>query len=313
MKHLLLIAFGAATAAVEEPRPAIALARRAYEQAQAGRYEEAAAGLREAARLAPTNPLYRSALGGVFERQGKLSEALAAFAEALRLDPANAAIRSRVESLSLDWGATLAKERRYRAGLVLARQTAARSPQLAAAHLMLGLFLTRNRQNLAAVDAYRRAFALDTHSAEASVGLGIAQFSAGLTREAQATFEAGIQAFPRDAIHRQAYGVLLVKMAESGDAPPSRAAEMLASALQIDGKLAEAHYQLGSLALARGDAAPALTHFDTAAKNGQDDARLHYAASRALRRLGRDAEAETRLEVFRSRKATEESAREPLP
>ena len=312
MKHFLLIAIWAFAAATEEPQ-AITLARRAYEQARAGQYEEAAAGLREAARLAPTNPLYRSALGGVFERQGKLSEAVAAFAEALRLDPANAGIRSHVESLSLDWGATLARERRYRAGLVLARQTAARSPQLAPAHLMLGLFLARNRQNLAAVDAYRRALALDPHSTEASVGLGIAQFSAGLTREAQATFEAGIEAFPRDAIHRQAYGVLLVKMAESGDAPPAGAAEMLASALEIDETLAEAHYQLGSLALAHGDASAAVTHFETAMKNGLDDARLHYAASRALRRLGRDADAESRLEVFRSRKATEQAASEPLP
>ncbi len=312
MKHSLLIAFWALTAATEEP-PAIKLARRAYEQTQAGQYEEAAAGLREAARLAPTNPLYRSALGGVFERQGKLGAAIVAFAEALRLDPANAAIRSRIESLSLDWGATLAKERRYRAGLLLARQTAARSPQSPSAQLMLGLFLARNQQNLAAVDAYRRALALDPQSAEASVGLGIAQAGAGLTREAQATFQAGIQAFPRDAIHRQAYGVLLVKMAESGDAPPLRAGEMLASALQIDPTLAEAHYQLGNLALAQGDAAPALTHFDTAAKNGLDDARLHYAASRALRRLGRSADADRRLEAFRSRKANEEAATEPLP
>lgn len=313
MKHSLLIAVWAATAAAEETPPAIALARRAYEQARAGQFAEAAAGLREAARLDPANPIYRTALGGVFERQGQLGEALAAFAEALRLDPANAALRSRVESLSLDWGAILAKQRRYRAGLVLARQTVARSPQSSSAHLMLGLFLARNQQNLAAVDAYRRALVLDPLSAEASVGLGIAQFSAGLTREAQATFEAGIQAFPRDAIHRQAYGVMLMKMAESGEVPPSRGAGMLASALEIDETLAEARYQLGNLALMHGDAAQALTHFDVAAKNGLDDARLHYAASRALRRLGRDADADGRLAIFRSRKVAEDSVREPLP
>ena len=313
MKSFLLVVVWAATSAAGESPQAITLARRAYEQARAGQYEEATAGLREAARIEPANPIYRTALGGVFEQQGKLGEAVAAFSEALHLDPANVAIRSRVEALSLDWGAILARQRRYRAGLILARQTVARSPQSSSANLMFGLFLARNQQNLAAVDAYRRALILDPLSAEASVGLGIAQSSAGLTREAQATFEAGIQAFPRDAAHRQAYGVLLVKMAESGDAPAARAAGMLASALQIDPALGEAHYQLGNLALAHGDAAPALTHFDTAAKNGLDDARLHYAASRALRRLGRNADADRRLEVFRSRKATEEAATEPLP
>src|SRR5678815_2376955 len=125
MKQFLLIAFLAAAA---EPPEAMKLARRAYEQAQAGQFTEAIAGLREAARLAPANPLYRSALGGVYERQGQLGDAVAAFVEALRLDPGNEKFRGKVEALSLDWGAVLAREKRYRAGLAFAQQTSARFP-----------------------------------------------------------------------------------------------------------------------------------------------------------------------------------------
>jgi tetratricopeptide (TPR) repeat protein len=277
MKQIMLIAFWAAGA--ESPE-AMKLARRAYEQVQAGQFSTAIADLREAARLAPANPLYRSALGGVYERQGQLGDAVGAFTEALRLDPRNEKFRIKLEALSLDWGAVLAREQRYRAGLAFAKETAVRFPNSSAVQIMLGLFLTRNQQNLAAVEAYRRALTLDTQSAEANIGLGIAQSNAGLTREAQATFEAGIRLFPKDPMHRQAYGVLLVKMLDP------RAAGMLESALAIDGKLAEAHYQLGNLALARGETAAALMHFEAAFTNGLDESRYRFAHARALRHAG---------------------------
>lgn len=294
-------------AAAAEPPEAMKLARRAYEQAQAGQFPEAIAGLRQAARLAPANALYRSALGGIHERQGQLEEAVAAFGEAARLDPNDQRIRAHFESVSLDWGAVLAREHRFRAGLVFARETAARFAGSARAQLMLGLFLTRNQHNLAAVDAYRRALTLDPASADASVGLGIAQSSAGMVKEALATFEAGLVLFPADAMHRQALGVLLARLAETGDAAAAeRARAMLESALAIDPKLAEAHYQLGSLALARGDARAAIVCFDAAAEQGLDDSRLHYAAARALRRAGRGGDAEARLQLFRQRKASEQ-------
>ncbi|MCC6362934.1 MAG: tetratricopeptide repeat protein [Bryobacterales bacterium] len=305
--RLVAVIFGAAAMACsQEPPEAMTLARRAYELARAGRAEEAAASLQEAARLAPGNALYRSALGGIYERQGKLEEAVAAFREAVRLDNGNAKLREHLESVSLDYGAVLAREHRYRAGLVLARQTAAQFPS-SSAYLMLGLFETRNQQNLAAVTAYRRALELNPESAEASVGLGVAQSSAGLMQDAEATFQAGLKRFPHDAMHRQAYGVLLVKLAETGAAKRSRAVEMLESALKMDPSLAEAHYQLGSLALADDDAATAAREFALAAANGLDDSRLHYAFARALRRLGKDQEAERRLELFRERKKAEEA------
>lgn len=286
-----------------EPPEAMTLARAAYEQARAGRMEEAAAGLQKAGKLAPSNPLYRSALGGLFEKMGRTEEAVAAFGEAARLDPANAAFRERLEKLSLAWGETLAREQRYRAGLAHARETAKRFPGSAPAHLMLGLFAMRNQENLAAVEAYGRAAQLDPQSAEANVGLGIAQTAAGLAAAAQATFEAGLKKFPGDAVHRQAYGVLLVKLAESGAATDARAAAMFESALKLDASLAEPHYQLGNLALAKDDAAGAAAHFEAAAANGLNDARLHYAAARALRRLGRTGEAEKHMEAFRNAKS----------
>jgi Flp pilus assembly protein TadD len=324
----------------QEPAEAMALARQAYESARAGNADDAITKLREAARLAPGNALYRSALGGIYERQGKLVAADREFSAALRLEPSNptlllkaasigtrlkqfeaargslikllelqptdASTRELLESVSLDWGAELAESKRFRVGLLLAQDTAKRFPGSPRAHLMLGLFAVRNQQNMAAVDAYLRALELDPNSAAASAGLGIAQSNAGMYTEARRTFEEGIRKFPNDAAQLQAHGVLLVKLAESGAGTEAAALEALESALRLDASLTEPHYQLGNLALARDNPAVALRHFEAAGKSGLDDSRIHWALARALRRLGKAEEAARHIELFHARKKAEQ-------
>ena len=55
-----------------------------------------------------------------------------------------------------------------------------------------------------------------------------------MLEQSQTTFEAGLKRFPEDAMHRQAYGVLLVKLAEGGAATEAKAVEMLQSAVRLD-------------------------------------------------------------------------------
>lgn len=284
----------------------MAHARKAYSLARTGDVATAIEELKESARIAPNNPLYHSALGGMYERQGMLEEAVAEFREAVRLDSLNTKLSDRLEFVSLEWGAVLARERRFRAGLAHAQETAARFPQSSRAQIMLGLFETRNQQNLAAVVSYRRALQLDPMAVDASLGLGMAQSNAGLDQDANITFERSLKSFPGDAMLRQAYGVFLVKMAESGQSTEDRAVRMLRSALALGGKLTEAHYQLGGIALSRGDANAAAEHLAKAAANGLDDSRLHYAFARSLRRLGRTEEAAKHMEMFLERKRAEE-------
>ena len=77
--EVVLVLVIAAPAWAQPERPdAMALARHAYELARAGELETAVAELREAIRIAPGNPLYRSALGGIYKRLGKIEEAVAA-------------------------------------------------------------------------------------------------------------------------------------------------------------------------------------------------------------------------------------------
>jgi predicted Zn-dependent protease len=87
LRCVLMLA--ALTAGAQEPPEAMARARQAYESARVGNADDAISKLRAAAKLAPGNALYRSALGGIFKRRGKLVAADLEFTAALKLDPAN--------------------------------------------------------------------------------------------------------------------------------------------------------------------------------------------------------------------------------
>ncbi|MFN0167608.1 MAG: tetratricopeptide repeat protein [Bryobacteraceae bacterium] len=321
---------------------AMTRARQAYQYAQSGDLDRAAATMREAIQLAPSNPLFYSALGGILARQNKPAEARQAFEQAVKLDPSNAVLRfnlaakqaeafqfeqarenllrvleaqpdhpqafALLENVSLEFGAVLARGRRYKGGQTLARETVRRFPQSGPAHEMLGLFETRNQENVLAVEAYKRALELSPDSRGASIGLAIAQSAAGLTDAAIATFEAGIRRFPEDAMHRQSLGVLLVRLGETREDVRARGIQLLESALRLDPRLPEAHYQLGNLALTRAAVDEAVEHLEQAVRNGEDSSRVHFALSRAYRRLGKPEKADAELALFRRRKAAEEKA-----
>ena len=170
----------------------------------------------------------------------------------------NAKALEMLEEISLDLGAELVKQRRFKTGLILANDTARRFPASARAQQMLGLFLTRNQQNPAAVVAYGKALSLSPESSDLSVGLGIAQTMAGFLPQAVKTLEEGIRKWPDDAMHYQALGVLLLRMAEEGSDTEARGVQSLQKALELNPALSEAHYRLGNIALEHGDSKSAI-------------------------------------------------------
>ena len=95
---------------------------------------------------------------------------------------------------------------------------------------------------------------------DASVGLGTAQFSAGLEDEAIRTLEKGLVKFPEDATHYQALGVVLLRVSEEGRDTKARARILFEKALRIDNTLPEAHYELGAMALQANDIRSAEDH-----------------------------------------------------
>jgi tetratricopeptide (TPR) repeat protein len=299
------------TASAAEPPEAMQHARASYELAKKDDLAGAAKEMRAAIKLAPENPLYFSALGGIAARQWKAGELAQARENIVTLadaQPANAKAQAMLEEISLELGADLARQRRFKSGVILAQDTATRFPASARSQQMLGLFLMRNQQNPAAVEAYRKALLLSPESSDLSVGLGISQTMAGLLPLAIKTLEAGIQKWPADAAHYQAYGVLLLRMAQEGSASEDEGIRMLRKALALDPSLSEAHYQLGNVAIGRGETNAAIEHLLNALRAGDQSSKVHFALSRAYRAGGDAGEAEKHASLFREQKQREQQA-----
>lgn len=330
------------TALSQEPPDAMQHARSSFELAKRGDLPAAAEEMRVAIRLAPQNPLYLSALGGILARNGKSGEAKQCFEQAVALDSSNPVLRLQLarlqweagelavarenllraadgrpgdteiakmlEELSLELGASLAKQGRYRAGLVIAKDTARRYPQSAQAQQMLGLFLTRNQENPAAIAAYQKALSLAPGSADLNVGLGVAQTMAGLLPDAARTLKTGIAKWPDDAMHYQAYGVLLLRMAKEGTAAEADGVQALNKALALNPNLPESLYQLGNLALSHGQTDIAIDQLSAALLAGDESSKLHFALARAYRAAGNPVKAEEHARIFRERKQQEQQA-----
>jgi tetratricopeptide (TPR) repeat protein len=153
-----------------------------------------------------------------------------------------------------------------------------------------------------AVASYGQAVKLKG-SAAALRGLGSAQWNAGMHERATATFEEAMHQFPRDARTYQVYATLLLD--EGSPQEKGRAIDLLKQALALDDSAVEARYQLANLALENGNPEQARGYLERAIQLAPKDSRLHFAISRAYRRLGRTADASKETEIYQKLKAAE--------
>ena len=277
-----------------------------------GRLPEAEQEMREAIRLAPRNPLYHSALGGLLAKDEKLSEAKEELEKALALKPAPAVrtqLSERLKEVDLNFGAQLGRTGHDREGMNLAAGAAVRFPEDARIFQMLGYFQAKLQSFKEAVRSYSRALQLDPSSPGISVGLATSQFSAGLEGDSIRTLEAGIERFPSDATHYQALGVVLLQRSEGGRDTKARARAMFAKALQLNAALEESNYQLGRMELDASEIDSAETHLLVAERSAPQDSRVHFVLARLYRKRGNTELAEREMKAFLAAKAVEDSAR----
>jgi len=246
-------------------------------------------------------------LGWCRQEQHHHQEAVRAFQEAIKLEPTN-------ETGYLDLGKILLTERRLVPALELTKRTASAFPDSSRAFVLKGSVELAAILFTDAVDSFSRALQLDPSSPDASIGLARAQFGAGMTQQAKATLERAIANFPAKAPFELELAQLLLKEAETGDeGAGTRAEQLLQSAVVLDDTLAEAHYQLGELELGRSQPQRALVHLETAAKLNPTSAKVHFALSRAFRRLGRNEEAAKQLALYDKLKEQETSRAPDVP
>ena len=244
-------------------------------------------------------------LGHCHAARNQLQSAVASFEQAMDLEPAE-------ESHYLDAVQFLAEHQIWRVLIRIAEKGVARIPRSDRLYRMKGLAETAMLYSQDAIRSYRRALEINPGSAKANLGLAVAQRTAGMREAAAATFEKGIRTFPNHGAHYQEYGLMLLKAGDAGDdGAVKRAVALLQKAVELDGSLPVAHYQLGRLALERGQAGEALPFLETAARLTPDQSQVHYLLARACRRLGRGEEARSHLKTFHRMKAAKGSRREP--
>jgi len=100
--------------------------------------------------------------------------------------------------------------------------------------------------------------------------------------------------------------MLLWGEGESSRASEFRAVELLRKAIALDGSLAEAHYQLGKLALRQDRVRDAQQELEAVVKLDPRSSKNHYALAQVYRKLGRKDDAAHEVAQFQALKGREE-------
>jgi tetratricopeptide (TPR) repeat protein len=142
--------------------------------------------------------------------------------------------------------------------------------------------------------------------------LALAQTNLLQNKDAVAIFEKGLKLFPRDPRFYAEYGKVLLLPWASGEMPgaEAKAEQLLLKAVQLDGSLAMARFELGSLLAKSQRPADAVPHLEKAIQLEPENAQAHFILARAYRALGRTQDAEQQLLIFQNLQ-TSASERDP--
>lgn len=223
--------------------------------------------------------------GWCYHKTKRDEDAILMFREAIQLDPTD-------ERNFLDFGALLVEQRKFSAARELANRTVAAFPTSADALVLLASIEFASEHFTDAVETYSRSLRLEGNNGDAILGLAKAQAAAGMNDQAIKTLEQALERFPQKAAFELGLGLLLLREEQSqGSTQQVRAENLLRAAAKHDPTLAEAQYQLGELALRRGQTTLAISHLEKAAKISSESAATHFALARAYRRAGRTEDA----------------------
>jgi tetratricopeptide (TPR) repeat protein len=240
----------------------------------------------------PSSKLY-NLLGWCYYKQDQSGKARQSLERAIELAPSE-------EPNYLDLGNLLVADHSLPAALELAKRMTVALPSAARAFELRGLVEMKMSQFSDALVSYARALQLDSSSPEALLGLAQVQFAAGMKKEGASSFETALKQFPRDPRFKVQYAAILLKEAETGDASAeTRAENLLKSVLVSNPSVADAHYELGNLAMRKRHIPEAVRHLEEAEKLAPQSSEIHFALSRAYRRLGRKDKASQEEELYR--------------
>lgn len=164
-----------------------------------------------------------------------------------------------------------------------------------------------------AVVSYGKAVNLHAsaeYNIEDNRDLATAYWRSGMREQAAARFDEILRRYPDDGATCETYGTLLLEdgLIEN----ESRAVNLLKRSIDLSDS-ADARLQLANLELAKSNPNGALRYLERAVQIAPKDSRVHFALSRAYGRLGRNAEAEKEIEIYRQLKQAAQAGRQDTP
>ncbi len=280
----------------DQERLGYALARVEY---RAGKFSESLDTLRRTIDAGHETSEIYNLLGWCLYKKEDAKSAVAAMDRAIALDPGE-------ESNYVDVGMMLLENHLFDGAMTAAEKAIEVAPGSSGGRRLKGQIEFKLGHVNDAEALYTRAVELNPSDEGAILGLATAQLDVGKSAEAEATLKKGIERMPRSGVLYQAYGTMLLwdQGRENGDAE-ARAVELLRKAEMLDSTLADAHYQLGKVALREGNVREALRELETACRLDPKTGKNHYALAQVYRKLGRSADAEHEVQIFQALKEKE--------
>jgi len=146
---------------------------------------------------------------------------------------------------------------------------------------------------------------LDSSNVDAILGVAVVHFIAGESDAAIAEYKAGISRFPNDARFYVACAEMLMASPDSLKLQ-TQAQGLLQRAVKLAPQSAEAHYQLGQLAMQQSRLKDAEAEFLLSLQSDPDRSKTHFALSVLYRRMGRTEDATKEFVLYQDLKHVEE-------
>ena len=160
------------------------------------------------------------------------------------------------------------------------------------------------------MESYAHAAKLDSSNADAILGMAAVYFVSGQNDAAIAEYKAGIARFPNDARFYIGCAEMLLGSPDSLKLQ-AEAESLLQKAVKLAPQSAEAHYQLGQLALQQSRLKDAEAELSLSLQFDPDQSKAHFALSVVYRRMGRTEDAAKEFALYQDLKQAEESGTTP--
>jgi tetratricopeptide (TPR) repeat protein len=259
-----------------EPWPQYVLGMR---WARRGQLRSAMEALRESTRRAPNEPLPLLGAAEVWMNAGRPERALIQAERAVEVAPRSALAHRVLGAMRLDAGAAARAAEELDAATHL-------DPHDAEAWYLLGrLFSQEQGETARSRAALERAVRLDPRHPEARRELALVLMRSGGFDAAERQAREALRLNPDDAMSHAALGAMLHRRRPNSEGLAQAKRELL-RAIDLDPKLAPAHYELGLLFAEQQEWPAARAHLDTAVRLAPENQGAWYHLTRACEHLG---------------------------